>query len=319
MDDSLLDRIDSTYAIDGKFMFQGSIAEPTAGGLFSADGKLSATFFFEPGITEIKGDELQPSGIVVNEGNSTSDYHNYKALELPLIRQSDSLREVAFAHSRDSTTFQRYWTLYSQDLKAKQQKQDKWIMEHNNSAVCAYYFLYHYMDADNLAKGDSLLKLMTEKVQLSKYSRTRQAVKRNTVLSDIGKPVKNFTQNDTSGKSVSTVMFSGKYFLIDFWASWCKPCREESAALVKAYRTYHDKGFEIISVSLDNSKESWKAAIAKDSLTWTHVSELNAENSAAELYGVHSLPANFLVDKNGIIIGKQLYGRLLIDKLEKIF
>lgn len=319
MDDSLHSQVDSVYAFNGKFMFQGSLAEATAGGLYTADGKITVTFFFEPGLTQITGDTLWPSGVMVQGGNSTSDYNNYKVFEIPLIEQTDSLREVAFAHSNDSVAFQKYWAVYSEALRVKLQKQDGWMMEHNNSAVCAYYFLYHYMDADNLTKGDSLLRLTTEKVQGSKYSRTRKKVIRNTVLREVGRPVKHFTQNDTSGKSVSTQIFSGKYFLIDFWASWCKPCRDESPTLVKAYRAYHDQGFEIISVSLDNSKDSWKAAIAKDSLTWTHVSELKAENSAAELYDVHSLPANFLVDKNGIIIGKLLRGRQLMAKLEEVF
>ncbi len=122
------------------------------------------------------------------------------------------------------------------------------------------------------------------------------------------------------GDTIALSSLKGKYVLVDFWASWCRPCRLENPNLVKTYQKYQDKGFEIFQVSLDKKKESWVGAIEKDQLNWIHVSDLQYWNSlAAKLYQVQSIPASFLIDKNGKIIEKNLRGDLLEAKLSEIF
>ena len=131
-----------------------------------------------------------------------------------------------------------------------------------------------------------------------------------------------FSQADTLGKMVSLSSFRGKYLLIDFWASWCGPCRKENPNLVKAYRDFSAKGFQILSVSLDQptGKEKWLKAIHDDGLTWTHVSDLKFwENEVAKLYGIESIPQNLLLDPEGRIVSKNLYAEDLYGKLEEIF
>jgi peroxiredoxin len=136
----------------------------------------------------------------------------------------------------------------------------------------------------------------------------------------IGKQAPVFVQNDTAGKPVSIEDFRGKYLLIDFWASWCSPCRAESPNLVAAYHKYKDKGFTILGVSLDRDKQRWLQAIADDKLNWTQVSDLKFwDNEASNLYAVSSIPSNFLLDPKGIIIAKDLRGDDLNDKLKEIF
>jgi peroxiredoxin len=130
-----------------------------------------------------------------------------------------------------------------------------------------------------------------------------------------------FTQLDVNGKAVRLSDFRGKYVLIDFWASWCGPCRRENPNVVKAYNTYKDKGFTVLGVSLDKSgdREKWLAAIEKDGLPWTQVSDLKAwDNEAAKLYEVNAIPMNFLVDPNGKIIAKYLRGEALDEELKKL-
>jgi peroxiredoxin len=135
----------------------------------------------------------------------------------------------------------------------------------------------------------------------------------------IGQPAPEFTQITADGKPVALSSFKGKFTLVDFWASWCGPCRAENPNVVKAYGRYHSKGFAILGVSLDDKKEDWEAAIKKDKLPWTQVSDLKGwQNSAAQRYGVRGIPMNFLLDKEGKIIGKGLHGEDLQNKLADI-
>ena len=135
----------------------------------------------------------------------------------------------------------------------------------------------------------------------------------------VGSPAPEITLNDTTGNAVALSSLRGKYVLIDFWASWCGPCRAENPNVVRMYNKYKDKGFAIYGVSLDKTKGEWQRAIRNDNLPWTHVSDLKFWQSiAAQQYGVQAIPQTFLLDKEGKIIAKNLRGDALEQKLEEV-
>lgn len=136
----------------------------------------------------------------------------------------------------------------------------------------------------------------------------------------IGATAMDFTQNNTAGKPVKLSDYRGKYVLLDFWASWCGPCRAENPNVLDNYEKYHGKGLEILAVSLDDKKDAWLKAIKDDGLEWAHVSDLKGwKNEVAKEYNIRAVPSNFLINKEGKIVAVNLRGEELTRKLEDIF
>ena len=152
-----------------------------------------------------------------------------------------------------------------------------------------------------------------------KFQELSQKKAQEPKIGDIGTVIPDFEQNDVNGNPVNIKSFRGKYVLVDFWASWCGPCRGENPNVVSAFKKYSSKNFTVLGVSLDKTKDPWLQAIANDGLTWTHVSDLKGwTNAVAQKFGINSIPQNFLIDPNGVIIGRNLRGPDLESKLESV-
>jgi len=165
-----------------------------------------------------------------------------------------------------------------------------------------------------------LYNALNEKLRATDIGKELAQRIKATSITAVGGQAPLFTQNDVSGKPVSLASLKGKVILIDFWASWCHPCRGENPNLKKQYSLYKDKGFEILSVSLDSKKENWVQAIAQDGLTWLQVSDLKGwNNEVGRLYGIRAVPACFLIDATGKIIANDVRGETLNQKLAEIF
>ncbi|WP_257666320.1 TlpA disulfide reductase family protein [Parapedobacter tibetensis] len=158
--------------------------------------------------------------------------------------------------------------------------------------------------------------------RLKSSANGRALTERMAVLkrSAIGAPILNFTQNDMNGKPVSFSAFAGKYVFVDFWASWCGPCRSENPNVLKAYNKYKDQNFTVVGVSLDDNGENWKKAIREDGMPWAQLSDLKGwENEVSTYYGISAIPSTLLVDPQGKIIARNLRGQLLNEKLAELF
>jgi len=198
---------------------------------------------------------------------------------------------------------------------------ESYVQAHPNSVVAASVVQWRFVDFPNYDEASKLYKQLGPVAKASEPGRSVNKFMTTWDKTAVGtRP--DFAQADASGKQVKLSDFRGKYVLVDFWASWCGPCRQENPNVVKAYNQYKDKGkgFTVFSVSLDDDKDRWMKAIAADGLVWpNHVSDLKKwNNAAAAAYGVQSIPASFLLDPNGKIIGKNLRGPALDAKLAEV-
>ena len=193
-----------------------------------------------------------------------------------------------------------------------------WILNHTGSYVAPFILAVQYGSSPRIEILKPLFDPLKPAIKDSYYGRVMgELVAKLDVLS-IGKTAPAFSQADPDGKMISLESFRGKYVLLDFWASWCGPCRQENPNLVRTYQKFQDK-LSILGISLDQKKDPWLKAIKDDQLTWPQVSDLKFWNNAvAELYQVRSIPANYLLDKDGKIIAKNLRGPDLERALEQL-
>lgn len=279
--------------------------------------KRAVWVFVEPGNMELTGSMDSLNKVKLTGSKIQDEADAYDKLLEPFSSQEMPLYQK---YGKVSKEEQLELEQKLQDIKMqKRAVANKYIAEHPESA----FSLSLVTDRAGMGKYEdiqSVYGLLGKNIKDTPEG--KRLTERLAVLkrSAIGTAMLNFTQNNTEGKPVNFSAFKGKYVLVDFWASWCGPCRAENPNVLKAYNKYQDKNFTVVGISLDDKGDNWKKAIKDDGMPWTQLSDLKGwKNEVSQYYGIMGIPSTLLVDPQGKIIAKDLRGEILNKKLEEIF
>ncbi|HZK06789.1 MAG TPA: TlpA disulfide reductase family protein [Bacteroidales bacterium] len=316
--DNQLVPVDSIQTTDDNFTFEGTIDQPEVYYLSFIADQMMHHFFVEPGVIRLEGTVEAP----VITGMATQkiyDEFNQSMARLDADRQK-LYEEFSLAMDNGDTAQLQTIRTKAESIDQTQDEFVKGYALSQNTSVVGPYIVVNNMFNYDLDDLKVAREAYGTELDNSKYIKILDQQIHKLESVEIGHPAPVFIQNDTAGNPFSLEDLRGQYVLIDFWASWCAPCRHENPNVVDTWQKYHNKGYTILGVSLDRTKQAWLSAIAADNLTWTHVSDLKYwSNEASNLYAVSSIPANFLIDPQGIIIAKDLRGEDLQAKLAEIF
>lgn len=324
---------DSAVAVNGNFEITIPIKEPSLGYLRARferpdDGNKYRyellPLFLQPGVTTVTiRDSLKLA--TISGSYAHKEYQRYTALQKPDHDALQHLRRgyIAYREEKNETGMkQTELQMDSVENHRKEKVVAPYLAAHLQSPI-ALHVLRDYAGYDmDPNKVEPLFKKLPASAKTSPSGLLMKEKIGKAKATSVGNFALDFTQNDTLGHPVSLTSFRGTYVLLDFWASWCGPCRAENPNVVKAFRQYKDRNFTVLGVSLDRTdgKEKWMEAIHKDGLTWTHVSDLKFwENAVARQYGIEAIPQNLLIDPSGKIIAKNISGEELQTKLRELF
>ena len=308
------DEKDSTFVKNGLFSFKGKIALPTLSYVFIKSSKTVTLDPFYLGDGEI----VIEVDTVTKSGTRRSGRFEFISMQTRFLKKGhtdkivDSVSNAISKITAEITDKESKADLTRENVMA--------FLVSNPNTTAAVAILKKYSGSFSKVQLKEVYQTLSPKIKNTNEGREILGATIHVVPVVIGEKIADFSQNDIKGKSLSIGSLRGKYVLIDFWASWCVPCRKENPAVVMAYNKFKNNGLEVLGVSLDSKKVDWIKAIKMDKLPWLHVSDLNGwNNEVSTMFGIRSIPDNMLIDRDGKVLARGLRGENLEKKLAEIF
>ncbi len=306
--------IDSTVVANGSFMFKGKIQSGFTNVTVFKDDSDYRTFYLGNDTVKLNSHKTSFREAIVKGSPVDDQKKEFDAIDVKFNLQLDSIEGLA--EETEDVELRRLYLIAYQDIESKQYAATaNFIKSHPDYEISAFMLFFLHSNIDE-AKLKELYDGLREDLKDTPYARTVLGYIQKSINIQEGVVAPEIILPDSTGALVRLSDFKGKYVLIDFWATNCGPCREENLNLFNVYKRYKDKGFEILSVSLDIKKYNWTRGMIKDKMNWYSVWDEKTEY--VKVYGISSIPSSFLVDKNGVIIAKYLRGSALPKKLDEL-